>query len=463
MTRLSFKQISALPLFLLFFGTLLTAQSYHSTPCEVFIGVETSPIDRGLMVDKTLVNTPAQISGIKPGDVIVAMDGAAVLSHSQLLQARDKHQQGEAFTLTIQREGVEKTIQARFKSCSAEELETAKQQKKNSYAQSEIQAEDWQKHFLLGFKNFEMSERPILGVYENTDVNVSGVAIGTVLEGKGAQAAGLKAGDVVVKIDGKTITGGSSLRTALSNHKPGDRVSLVYQRDGKTIQTQTVLSADRGYFTQSVERDPCKVFIGVYTSQQGQDRGLRVDGVIDNTPAKEGAVQPGDIILAFNGLAVNTYDELTSERDKKKPGDAFQLTVLRDGRQMTIKARFKPCETSDNAPVEETVEVIQEVSKLESRETPKTAENPLRLELFEAFPNPTYGMLNIKFEAEAIPTTVRIIDISGRVVYSKNLPQFGGSFNEQANLSSQKAGNYVLNIEQGGKVYTKAVLLLPRA
>jgi hypothetical protein len=48
-------------------------------------------------------------------------------------------------------------------------------------------------------------------------------------------------------------------------------------------------------------------------------------------------------------------------------------------------------------------------------------------------------------------------------VYTKNLPQFGGSFNEQANLSSQKAGNYVLNIEQGGKVYTKAVVLLPRA
>jgi membrane-associated protease RseP (regulator of RpoE activity) len=188
-----------------------------------------------------------------------------------------------------------------------------------------------------------------------------------------------------------------------------------------------------------------------------------VDGVIDNTPAKESAVQPGDIILAFNGFAVNTYDELTSQRDKKKPGDAFQLTVLRDGREMTIKARFKPCETSDNAPVEEIVEVIQEDSKLESRETPKTAENPLGLEVFEAFPNPTYGMLNIKFEAEAIPTTVRIIDISGRVVYTKNLPQFGGSFNEQANLSSQKAGNYVLNIEQGGKVYTKAVVLLPRA
>jgi len=453
MARFSFKQIVTLPLFLLFFGTLLTAQSYHSSPCEVFIGVETSPINGGLKVEKTLYNTPAQTYGVQRGDIILAMDGAAVRSQSQLFQMRDKHQQGESFTLTIQRDGVEKTIQARFKSCSAEELEAAKQQKEDSYARM---------FFLEQFKNIEMSERPILGVYEDTEVNVPGVAIGTVLEGKGAQAAGLKAGDVVVQVDGKTITGGSSLRTALSNHKPGDRVSLLYQRDGKTIQTQTVLSADRGHFTQAVERDPCKVFIGINTSENSQNRGLRVDGVIDNTPAKLSEVQPGDIIVAFNGLAVTSYQELTSERDKNKPGDAFQMTVLRDGRQMNIKARFKSCETTDNAPVEEIIEIIQE-DQLESRETPKTAENPLRLEIFEAFPNPTYGTLNIQFEAEAIPTTVRILDISGSVVYAKNLLQFGGSFNEQVNLSSQKAGNYVLNIEQGGRVYSKPVVLLPRA
>jgi len=453
MARLSFEKIVTLPLFLLFFGTLLKAQSYHSSPCEVFIGVETSPSNGGLMVDKTLYNTPAQTYGVQQGDVILAMDGAAVRSQSQLFQMRDKHQQGESFTLTIERDGVEKTIQARFKSCSAEELEAAKQQKEDSYARMFFQEQ---------FKNIEMSERPILGVHENTDVNVSGVVIGTVLEGKGAQAAGLKAGDVVVQVDGKTITGGSSLRTALSDHKPGDRVSLVYQRDGKTIQIQTVLSADRGYFTQKVERDPCKVFIGVYTSGNAlEGLGLRVSGVIDGTPAKESEVQPGDIILALNGALVNNHQELTRERDLKKPGETFRLTVLREGVTMEIDSKFKSCDTPGNAAVQETVEVLQEDSKSEPREN--SVENTLSLELFEAYPSPTLGLVNINFVAEAVPTTVRILDVTGKAVYLKELPQFGGSFNEQVNLSNNKSGNYVLSIQQGDKVRSKQIVLLPRA
>jgi len=462
MHRFSFKQISALSLFLLFFEILLTAQSYHSNSCKVFIGVETSNINGGLNVDKTLYNSPAQIYGVQPGDVIVAMDGATVRSQSELLQARDKHQQGESFTLTILRDGVEKTIQARFKACSEEELQAAEENMERKMAEMEIRMEEMNTRIQEQFKGFEMGERAILGVYENKELNENGLVISSVVPGKGAEAAGLQAGDVVIKVDGKTVTGGVTLRGALDNHKPGDQVTVVYLRDGKTIQTNVALSADQYSFTHKVERDPCKVFIGVYTSGNAlEGRGLRVSGVIDGTPAKESAVQPGDIILAFNGVPVNNHQELTRERDLKKPGEAFRLTVLREGVTMEIDAKFKSCDTPGNVPVQETVEAIQEDSKTEQRENP--AENTLSLELFEAYPSPTLGLVNINFEAEAVPTTVRILDVTGKAVYRKELPQFGGSFNEQVNLSNNKAGNYVLSIQQGDKVRSKQIVLLPRA
>lgn len=462
MSRLSFKQLFALPLFLLFFSTILSAQTYHHNPCKVFIGVETSSVSGGLLVDKTLDDTPAQTYGVQQGDVILALDGTAVRTQSELIQARDKHQQGEAFTLTILRNGAEKSIQARFKACSSEELEAAEQQKANHFAEQFLRSEEMQTHFQGKFKNIEMSERPILGVYENTDVNVEGVAIGTILEGKGAEAAGLKPGDVVVNVDGKKVTGGETLRIALKNHKPGDRVSLMYQRDGKTFRIETVLSVDHGYFNPSNQRDPCKVFIGVYTSSNASG-GTRVDGIIDNTPAKISGVQPGDIIVSFNGLSVNNHQELTIERDKNKPGDAFQMTVLRDGITMNIKAKFKSCDTPGNKLQQETVEVLEEKPEVEQRETPQNIDNNLSLEVFEAFPSPTFGTLNIKFEAEAVPTTVRILDVSGRTVYQKNLPRFDGSFTEQVNLSENKSGNYVLSVQQGDKVQSKQIVLLPRA
>jgi len=45
----------------------------------------------------------------------------------------------------------------------------------------------------------------------------------------------------------------------------------------------------------------------------------------------------GDLIIAFDGKSVNTFDELLSYLIKtKSPGDTVVLTVLRDGKQMDI-------------------------------------------------------------------------------------------------------------------------------
>lgn len=468
MSRLSLKQLALLSAFLFAFGSFLTAQEYsynfkssgfsQTNPCKVFIGVGTSNVSEGLKVDYTVNNTPATQYGVLAGDIILTLDGVPVRSQSELLRERDKHQQGDAFTLAILRDGVPKTINARFKACSEEEQAAAEKEMENAMVEKEIRMEEMQALMQERFKKIEMGQRPILGVYENTEVNEQGLVISSVVSGKGAEAAGLKGGDVVVKVDGKPITGTVTLRGALENHKPGDQVSVVYLRDGKSMQANVVLSTDGYSFSHKVERDPCKVFIGVYTSGNAlEGRGLRVNGVIDGTPAKESGVQPGDVILEFNGQAVNNHQELTGRRDDQKPGDAFTLTVLRDGKTMEIDARFKSCDTP--TPVEETVQVLEESPATEERKAPQD----IATEILDAYPSPTFGPVNIRFEAQAVPTTVRILDITGKEVFRRELPQFGGSYNEQVNLSNQKAGNYVLSVQQGDKVQSKQIVLLPRA
>jgi len=480
MTRLSIQRLALLPALLLALGAGLPAQAQtptserfsfsHRNPCKVFIGVGTSAVSEGLKVDYTVDNTPATTYGVQAGDVILTLDGVAVRSQSELIRERDKHQQGEAFTLSILREGSPMTIQARFKACSAEELDAAQQKKEERWAEKEVRMAEMKARIEARvqekMKGMEQGERPILGIYEDNEVNEPGIAIGSVIPDKGAASAGLQAGDVVVKVDGKTVTGGISLRTALVGHKPGEQVKVVYLRDGKTIETDLTLSADRYSYTYKTERDPCKVFIGVYTSSRALDgRGSRVTGVIDGTPAKQSGIQPGDIIMALNGQPVNDYGELTRERDKNKPGDAFRLSVLRDGVEMEIEARFKSCDTPGNAPVPETVEtvVVEEAAKTEQREEPKILDNSLIMSVLEAYPSPTVGPLNIHFEAEAVPTVVLILDVAGKAVYSQELPQFSGSFTEQVNLSGNKPGNYVLSIRQGNQVRSKQIVLMPRA
>ena len=57
-----------------------------------------------------------------------------------------------------------------------------------------------------------------------------------------AEKAGIKARDVITKIDGKDVDSVVSLHTALYAHKIGDAVTLQVVRDGKSQDIKVTLS-----------------------------------------------------------------------------------------------------------------------------------------------------------------------------------------------------------------------------
>jgi putative serine protease PepD len=74
--------------------------------------------------------------------------------------------------------------------------------------------------------------------YLGVSLSASGSArIDAISPGQAAQKAGLQAGDVVIRIDGATVTSGSQLRGAIDGHKPGDKVRITVRRSGaeKTV------------------------------------------------------------------------------------------------------------------------------------------------------------------------------------------------------------------------------------
>jgi S1-C subfamily serine protease len=69
----------------------------------------------------------------------------------------------------------------------------------------------------------------------------SGVVIGQVVPGSPAAAAGLQAGDVIVAVDGQALSSESALAQALSQHKPGDSVTLTVIRSGQQMNVPVTL------------------------------------------------------------------------------------------------------------------------------------------------------------------------------------------------------------------------------
>jgi putative serine protease PepD len=93
------------------------------------------------------------------------------------------------------------------------------------------------------------AQHALLGVQVTDAGGTNGVTDGArltgITSGGPAAKAGLKSGDVVTKIDGRTVDGADGLVAAVRSHRPGDSVTLTYERGGATHTATVTLGSDR--------------------------------------------------------------------------------------------------------------------------------------------------------------------------------------------------------------------------
>ena len=75
----------------------------------------------------------------------------------------------------------------------------------------------------------------------------SGVLITSVVEDSPAEKAGLKAGDVVLSVDGKDIDGPGDLRRAIRKHDPEESIEIEFQRDGSSRTVTATLAKNKDF------------------------------------------------------------------------------------------------------------------------------------------------------------------------------------------------------------------------
>ncbi|MCA1832949.1 MAG: trypsin-like peptidase domain-containing protein [Actinobacteria bacterium] len=87
------------------------------------------------------------------------------------------------------------------------------------------------------------AERPFLGISGENIPSGGGALIQEVVAGGPASKAGLRAGDIVTRINSTKITSMDDLIAALSTHRPGDAVRITYARGGSSHTATATLSA----------------------------------------------------------------------------------------------------------------------------------------------------------------------------------------------------------------------------
>ena len=84
-----------------------------------------------------------------------------------------------------------------------------------------------------------VQDRAYLGVHiqDSQDKDVPGAQIASVDDGSCAANAGLKAGDIIIGVDGKKVTGSDSLYQVLRGYRAGDQAKITFSRKGQSYET----------------------------------------------------------------------------------------------------------------------------------------------------------------------------------------------------------------------------------
>jgi serine protease Do len=149
-----------------------------------------------------------------------------------------------------------------------------------------------------------------------------------------AKAAGIKEGDVVVKMDGTAIKSSSALIEYVGRKRPGDKIDVTVNRKGKTLVMPVTLKNREGQ-TTAVKREEKTEMAALGWELEDADskvlkkmdiaNGVRVSALNNGKIKKYTEIKEGLIITHIDDVAVKSAKEVNELLKKKKAGDLLTI------------------------------------------------------------------------------------------------------------------------------------------
>ena len=189
------------------------------------------PAVAGAIVTSVEANSPAAKAGLEKGDVIVEFDGIRVRSSAELRRLIHETPPGRTVAIKVKHGGQDRTVSAKLGAPA------------NWHSNPTVPG-----MFIppMNLPDFDFSKSPArasLGI-SGDDLTSQlaqffgvkqgkGVLVREVMLGSAAEKAGLKAGDVIVQVDGKAVSDVDDLRAALNENFTDHtrKVNLTFVRD----------------------------------------------------------------------------------------------------------------------------------------------------------------------------------------------------------------------------------------
>ncbi|MCU0869655.1 MAG: Do family serine endopeptidase [Burkholderiales bacterium] len=166
--------------------------------------------------------------------------------------------------------------------------------------------------------------------------NEGAVIVEVATDGPAARA-GLRRGDVVVGVNGRTVRGSADLRNQMGLIPAGDTAELRLLRDGKPLTLRVPVEAPRGPASTGGQAVPELAGARVGTLRRdGRPEAVVVVEVERNSPAWGHGLRPGDAIVGANGRRVREVADLVAAL--RNPG-TLALGVVRGDTTLSLVIR----------------------------------------------------------------------------------------------------------------------------
>lgn len=166
--------------------------------------------------------------------------------------------------------------------------------------------------------------------------DVSGVWVAeTVPDGAAAQA-GIQKGDAITKVNGVSVKTTAQLSEQIARLQPGDKVSIVANRNGAEKTFSVTLKGSMGSVPSQKAAAIEALGVELQTLNKEQAAQLRVSGGVRVTNINDNGIiaeqtnmKDGFVITKVGGTKVNSVEELTTALNKQ--GNNFQIEGLYPG------------------------------------------------------------------------------------------------------------------------------------
>ncbi|NQY62167.1 MAG: Do family serine endopeptidase [Alteromonadaceae bacterium] len=150
-----------------------------------------------------------------------------------------------------------------------------------------------------------------------------------------AAEAGIKAGDVITKVNGKLVRSFNELRGKIGSIGAGKtvKITVISEGDEKTFNVTLKKSKTANVEPSSIH----PIFEGAELENNSSGQGININSVAENSPAAILGLRADDVITGVNRQRINNVAELRSFLKEHK--GVFALNINRNGSNLYMMVR----------------------------------------------------------------------------------------------------------------------------